>query len=77
MPLLKGFTPSSFAFASLAARISGDSGTVMAVRPARYPSMSRILAEINSDRSAHWTDYDETDWAEGLDEWTLYEPVGV
>ena len=39
--------------------------------------MSRILAEINSDRSAHWTDYDETDWAEGLDEWTLYEPVGV
>lgn len=37
--------------------------------------MSKILEEINSDRSSGWTDYDKTDWAEGLDEWTWYEPV--
>ena len=37
--------------------------------------MRRILEEINSDRSSGWTDYDETDWEEGLHEWTWYDPV--
>ena len=37
--------------------------------------MRRILEEINSDRSYGWTDYDETDCTDGLDEWTWYEPV--
>ena len=37
--------------------------------------MSRILEEINSDRPSGWADYDETDWTDGLDEWTWYEPV--
>ena len=38
-------------------------------------SMETILHEINDDRSAEWTDYDETDWREGLDEWTWFEPA--
>ena len=37
--------------------------------------MSKILEEINFGRSSGWTDYDKTDWTEGLDEWTWYEPV--
>ena len=37
--------------------------------------MSKILEEINSGRSSGWTDYDKTDWTEGPDEWTWYEPV--
>lgn len=28
-----------------------------------------ILEEINRDRSNEWTDYDETDWREGWNEW--------
>lgn len=39
-------------------------------------SLAEILEEINRDRSSHWTDYDETDWKEGLDEWTWYELIG-
>ena len=39
-------------------------------------TVAEILEEINRDRSGHWTDYDETDWKEGLDEWTWYELVG-
>lgn len=38
-------------------------------------TMAQILREINSDRSSEWTDYDETDWREGLDEWTFYTPA--
>ena len=38
-------------------------------------TMTQILDDINRDRSSGWTDYDETDWEEGLDEWTYYEPV--
>lgn len=37
--------------------------------------MSKILDEINRDRSEGWTAYDETDWQEGLDEWTCYHPI--
>lgn len=39
-------------------------------------TVREILEEINRDRSSHWTDYNETDWREGLDEWTWYELVG-
>jgi len=28
-----------------------------------------ILNEINRDRSSEWTDYDETDWMEGWNQW--------
>ena len=38
-------------------------------------TMEQILDEINCDRSSDWTDYDETDWKEGLDEWTCYHPI--
>lgn len=29
-------------------------------------TLTQILAEINRDRSNDWTDYDATDWHEGL-----------
>lgn len=38
-------------------------------------TMKEILDEINTDRSSKWTDYDEADWRDGLDEWTWYEPA--
>ena len=28
-----------------------------------------VLAEINRDHSDEWTDYDESDWLEGWNEW--------
>lgn len=36
-------------------------------------TLQEILAEINRDRSEEWTDYDETDWQEGLEmtDWEL------
>jgi hypothetical protein len=39
-------------------------------------TLPEILEEINRERSSGWTDYDETDWKEGLDEWTWYELIG-
>ena len=33
-------------------------------------TLPMILEEINRDRSDEWTDYDETDWREGLAEFT-------
>jgi hypothetical protein len=38
-------------------------------------SLEEILQEINRDRSENWQDYDETDWREGLTEWTTWEIV--
>ena len=38
-------------------------------------TLSEILEEINRDRSEEWTNYDETDWEEGLNEFTQYELV--
>lgn len=38
-------------------------------------TMGEILNEINLNRSSGWKPYDQTDWKEGLDEWTWYEPV--
>lgn len=39
-------------------------------------TLPEILEEINRDRSSKWTDYDETDWEEGLRNWTWYELIG-
>ena len=38
-------------------------------------TLEMIIEEINRDRSEEWTDYDETDWREGLEEFTDYEIV--
>ena len=35
----------------------------------QFWTLKQILAEINSDRSEGWSDYDETDWQEGWSEW--------
>jgi hypothetical protein len=34
-----------------------------------------ILEEINRDRSEEWTDYDKTDWREGLEQFTEWELI--
>lgn len=39
-------------------------------------TLDEILEEINRDRSEEWTDYDESDWKEGLS-MTDYELVGA
>ncbi len=31
--------------------------------------LQSILNEINRDHSDQWTDYDESDWLEGWNEW--------
>ncbi len=36
-------------------------------------TLPMILKELNRDRSEEWTDYDETDWREGLAQFTTYE----
>lgn len=38
-------------------------------------TLPMILEEINRDRSDGWTNYDETDWREGLAEFTTYEVI--
>ena len=39
-----------------------------------YPmTLPMILEELNRDRSEEWTNYDETDWREGLAVFTTYE----
>ena len=41
-----------------------------------YPmTLPMILKELNRDRSDEWTNYDETDWREGLAEFTTYEVI--
>ena len=37
-------------------------------------NIHEVLEEINRDRSDEWTDYDESDWLEGLD-WTDYDLI--
>jgi hypothetical protein len=39
-------------------------------------TLPMILEELNRDRSEEWTNYDETDWREGLAEFTTYEVIG-
>ena len=36
-------------------------------------TLPMILEELNRDRSDKWANYDETDWREGLAEFTTYE----
>ena len=38
--------------------------------------MYEILNEINRDRSEEWTDYDQSDFKEGLSEWTDWTLIG-
>ena len=39
-------------------------------------TLPMILEEINRDRSEEWTKYDETDWREGLAEFTQFIVLG-
>ena len=39
-------------------------------------NMYEILNEINRDRSEEWTDYDQRDFIEGLEEWTDWTLIG-
>ena len=38
-------------------------------------TMLQILEEINKDHSDQWTNYDASDWQEGLNEWTWFELI--
>jgi hypothetical protein len=38
-----------------------------------HMTLPMILNEINRDRSPQWEEYDETDWREGLAEFTTWE----
>lgn len=38
-------------------------------------TLPEILAEINKDRSDGWTDYNCSDWREGLEQFTCYSLV--
>jgi hypothetical protein len=38
-------------------------------------TLPTILEELNRDRSDEWANYDETDWREGLAEFTTYEVI--
>jgi hypothetical protein len=38
----------------------------------REMSLKELLEEINRDRSDEWTNYDETDFREGLEQFTDY-----
>lgn len=39
-------------------------------------TLHEILDEINRDRSEEWIDYDESDWREGLEQWTFLILLG-
>ena len=39
-------------------------------------TVKEILEEVNRDRSNEWTDYDESDWQEGLEEFTEFTLIG-
>lgn len=38
-------------------------------------TLTEILAEINRDRSNEWTEYNCSDWREGLEQFTCYSLV--
>lgn len=42
-----------------------------------FNSIAEVLEEINRDRSEDWTDYDKTDWQEGLEEFTEYKLIEI
>jgi len=41
----------------------------------REMTLPEILEEINADRSEEWVNYDETDWREGLQDFTDLEVI--
>lgn len=43
----------------------------------RIVNLYDILNEINRDRSEDWTDYDQHDFKEGLEEWTDWTLIGT
>lgn len=40
-----------------------------------HMTLPMIIEEINRDRSDNWTPYDETDWQDGLTEWTNFTVI--
>jgi len=40
-----------------------------------HMTLPEILEYINRDRSEEWTDYDLSDWREGLSEWTTFKVI--
>jgi hypothetical protein len=38
----------------------------------KWVTLAEILEEINRDRSEEWTDYNTSDYEEGLKEWTAW-----
>jgi len=42
-----------------------------------FNSIQEVLEEINRDRSEEWTDYDESDWEEGLATFTEFVLVEI
>lgn len=38
-------------------------------------TLPMILEELNRERSPQWEDYDETDWREGMAEFTTLEVI--
>jgi len=38
-------------------------------------TLPMILEELNRDRSPQWQEYDETDWFEGMAEFTTWEVI--
>lgn len=49
----------------------------MAVEHYDIVNLYQILNEINRDRSENWTDYDQSDFQEGLKEWTDWTLIGT
>ena len=48
----------------------------MAIEHYDIVNLYQILNEINRDRSEEWTDYDQSDYKEGLKEWTDWTLIG-
>ena len=42
-----------------------------------FPSIKSVIAMINEDRSEEWSDYNYSDWKEGLAEFTEYDFVSI
>jgi len=40
-----------------------------------FKNIKQLLKEINRDRSSEWTDYNEEDWREGLEEFTSLQII--
>ena len=41
-------------------------------------TVKQILEDVNRDRSEEWTDYDETDWNEGVSQFGYpWEYIGI